>query len=88
MSLYEPVYGTDIYGYHKGIMFDNVNFILNEAQAQEDKKIIKPVISDIVKTEKALQSEITSKYNLFKQKEPQTVSGSGKYNFKKKKFNF
>lgn len=84
MSVYSVEPQSNIYGLHQKKLVSPIMYLLAKVQTQENPKIIKSYSAEVGKSDKELNQVVKSKYNLFKQNEPQSVDGSGA----KKRFTF
>ena len=80
--IYETQPEFDLYGYSKTQLSDPIQYLLSVAQNQDNKNIIRNYSKNVVSSDKDLNNTIKSKYNLLRQKEPQSIGGS------KKRFTF
>lgn len=88
MALYEKIAYGNVYGLRNGRHISKLNYILEKAKEQENPALLKKIHNEVVNTRKELENEKNSKYNLFKKKEPQSISTGSGFNFKKTKKQF
>jgi hypothetical protein len=73
--LYDTI-ESDLYGFDElGNISDPIIYLLNKEITQSNQSDAKQMAQSAVSSSKKLDREIKSKYNLFKQKEPQSGFG-------------
>lgn len=82
--IYDIAPETDLYGMFKNELSSPVEYLLYQVQLQEEKPQLNELVNSMSKMNMNFEPEIKSKYNLFKQNEAQSISGSGR----QKKFKF
>jgi hypothetical protein len=81
MSLYDYEDYSNIYGIINSKIVNPIQYLLAQSQVQGNDKITGAFVKDTSNTSRELNQVVKSKYNLFKQNEPQSIDGSGKKRF-------
>jgi hypothetical protein len=83
MSLYDLENSSNLYGIDMSKIVNPIQYLLAQAQVQNNPQINKEFVKDTSSTSSELNNVVKSKYNLFRQNEPQVV-GSGMQQSKKR----
>lgn len=85
-SIYYSEPKTDLYGLSKKQLINPILYLLSKVQTQNNQKDIKSYSKDVSSSDNELYKIVKSKYNLFKQNEPQSIgSGRKRFTFNRKK---